>query len=63
MASFGAALTLRNLLEFIFTSQPAYFTRELQIAIPLGGGLRATPDQLFSSGAGGRPRDVRCICC
>jgi branched-chain amino acid transport system permease protein len=48
MASFGAALTLRNLLEFIFTSRPAYFSRELQIALPLGGGIRATPDQLLS---------------
>jgi branched-chain amino acid transport system permease protein len=50
MASFGAALTLRNLLEFTFTSQPAYYTRALQIAFPLGGGLRATPDQLLALG-------------
>lgn len=48
MASFGAALTLRSLLEFIFTSNPAYYSRALQIAMPLGGGLRATPDQLLS---------------
>jgi branched-chain amino acid transport system permease protein len=48
MASFGAALTLRSLLEFVFTSRPEYFTRELQIAVPLGGGLRATPDQLLT---------------
>ena len=48
MASFGAALTLRSLLEFIFTSKPAYYSRELQIALPLGGGVRATPDQLLS---------------
>ena len=52
MASFGAALTLRSLLEFIFTSQPAYFTNALQIALRLGGGLRATPDQLLSLGVG-----------
>ncbi|HEV8388316.1 MAG TPA: branched-chain amino acid ABC transporter permease, partial [Dongiaceae bacterium] len=52
MASFGAALTLRSLLEFIFTSQPAYFTNALQIALRLGGGLRATPDQLLSIGVG-----------
>ena len=32
MASFGAALTLRSLLEFIFTSQPLYFSKALQIA-------------------------------
>jgi len=50
MASFGAALTLRSLLEFIFTSKPAYFTRALQIAEPLGFGIRATPDQLLSLG-------------
>ncbi|TSD90078.1 branched-chain amino acid ABC transporter permease [Mycobacterium sp. KBS0706] len=50
MASFGAALTLRSLLEFIFTSKPAYYTKALQIAVKLGGGLRATPDQLLSLG-------------
>jgi len=48
MASFGAALTLRSLLEFVFTSKPAYYTKALQIALPLGGGIRATPDQLLS---------------
>lgn len=46
MASFGASLALRSAIEFIFTSRPAYFTRELQIAMPLGGGLRITPDQI-----------------
>lgn len=50
MASFGAALTLRSLLEFIFTSRPAYFSKALQIALPLGGGIRATPDQLLTLG-------------
>ncbi|RLP23206.1 branched-chain amino acid ABC transporter permease [Mesorhizobium sp. YM1C-6-2] len=50
MASFGAALTLRSLLEFIFTSQPLYFSKALQIAMPLGLGIRATPDQLLSLG-------------
>lgn len=48
MASFGASLALRSLLEFIFTSKPVYFSKALQIALPLGGGLRATPDQLLS---------------
>ena len=47
MASFGAALTLRSLLEFIFTSKPMYFTNALQIAKPLLAGSRATPDQLL----------------
>jgi branched-chain amino acid transport system permease protein len=50
MASFGAALTLRSLLEFIFTSSPAYYSKALQIALPLGGGIRATPDQMLSLG-------------
>jgi branched-chain amino acid transport system permease protein len=50
MASFGASLALRSLLEFIFTSKPAYYTKALQIAVKLGGGLRATPDQLLSLG-------------
>ena len=48
MGSFGAALTLRSLLEFLFTSRPAYFTGELQMAIRFGGGVRATPDQLLA---------------
>ena len=50
MASFGASLALRSLLEFVFTSKPAYFTKALQIAMPVGTGLRATPDQLLSLG-------------
>ncbi|MCQ8782116.1 branched-chain amino acid ABC transporter permease [Mangrovibrevibacter kandeliae] len=47
IASFGASMALRALLEFVFTSKPVYFTRELQIAVRLGGGMRATPDQLL----------------
>ncbi|WAJ28122.1 branched-chain amino acid ABC transporter permease [Antarcticirhabdus aurantiaca] len=47
IASFGASMALRSLLEFVFTSQPAYFTNELQIAVRFGWGLRATPDQLL----------------
>ena len=47
MASFGASMALRNLLEFIFSSSPAYFSRDIQIAIPIGFGIRATPDQIF----------------
>jgi branched-chain amino acid transport system permease protein len=55
IASFGAALALRNLLQFIYGALPAYYTRELQIAIHLvprdvGGGLRVTPDQMFVLG-------------
>ncbi|MBG1232325.1 branched-chain amino acid ABC transporter permease [Aestuariivirga litoralis] len=47
MAGFGAALTIRSLLEFIFTSKPRYFTEELQITAPIFAGARATPDQLL----------------
>jgi branched-chain amino acid transport system permease protein len=50
MASFGASMALRSLLEFIFTARPVYFTQELQIARPLGFGLRATPDQMLVIG-------------
>jgi branched-chain amino acid transport system permease protein len=50
MAGFGAALTLRSLLEFVFTSKPVYFTDALQIAMKLGLGARATPDQLLCLG-------------
>lgn len=46
MASFGASLALRSGIEFIYTASPAYFTRELQIAMRLPGGIRVTPDQL-----------------
>ncbi len=47
MASFGASMALRSLLEFIVTSEPKYFSREIQIAMPLGAGIRVTPDQLL----------------
>jgi len=47
IASFGASLALRNLLEFLFTSQPTYFSRQIQMAVALGSGIRITPDQLF----------------
>lgn len=48
MASFGASMALRSLVEFAFTSRPAYFSKTLQIAKPLGFGLKATPDQLLA---------------
>lgn len=47
MASFGASMALRNLIEFLFSSSPVYFTRELQIATRLPFGIRITPDQLI----------------
>jgi branched-chain amino acid transport system permease protein len=46
MASFGASMALRSGLEFLFSSRPAYFNRELQIAMRLPFGLRVTPNQL-----------------
>jgi branched-chain amino acid transport system permease protein len=50
IASFGASLALRNLLEFLFTSQPTYFSRNIQMAVSVGAGVRVTPDQLFLLG-------------
>ena len=52
IASFGAALVLRNLLLFWQGGVPKYFSQNLQIAIPLmprsvWGGLRFTPDQFL----------------
>lgn len=46
MASFGASMALRSLLEFIFTSRPAYFSKAIQMAMPVGFGIRVTPDQI-----------------
>ena len=45
MASFGASLALRSLIEALFSSRPAYFTRALQIARPIGFGAHITPNQ------------------
>ncbi|WP_439596364.1 branched-chain amino acid ABC transporter permease [Falsiroseomonas sp.] len=58
IASFGAALALRNLLQFLYGTLPEYYTREIQIAIRLVprdvlGGLRVTPDQLLVIGLTG----------
>ena len=50
MASFGASMALRSLLEFIFTSAPAYYSRDIQIALRLGGGVQITADQLLVLG-------------
>jgi branched-chain amino acid transport system permease protein len=52
IASFGAALALRNLLLFWQGGIPRYYSENLQIAVALvprsvGGGLRVTPDQVF----------------
>ena len=55
IASFGAALALRNLLLYFYGGVPRYYSQELQIAWALlprsvAGGLRITPDQLFVIG-------------
>jgi branched-chain amino acid transport system permease protein len=55
IASFGAALALRNLLQFVYGTIPEYYNRELQIAIRLVprdvmGGVRITADQIFVLG-------------
>lgn len=46
MASFGASMALRSLLEFFFTSSPVYYSRAIQIAMPVGFGIRITADQI-----------------
>ncbi|MGB4829014.1 MAG: branched-chain amino acid ABC transporter permease [Paracoccaceae bacterium] len=46
MASFGASMALRSLLEFSVTSKPAYFSRAIQMAMPMGLGIKVTPDQI-----------------
>lgn len=55
IASFGAALALRNGLLFTYGGVPRYYGDALQIALPLvprdvWGGLRVTPDQLLVLG-------------
>jgi branched-chain amino acid transport system permease protein len=53
IASFGASLALRYGLAFVYGPEPAYYTREIQLAAPIVPGLpavRATPDQLFVLG-------------
>ena len=51
IASFGASLSLRAALEFIFTDRPQYFSHGIAIALPIGLGLRATADQIGLLGA------------
>ncbi len=51
IASFGAALALRNLLLYFHGGVPQYYSTELQIAVALlprsvWGGMRITPDQV-----------------
>ncbi len=51
IASFGAALAMRNLLLFVYGAVPDYYSREIQVAMRLVprdvlGGMRITADQL-----------------
>ncbi len=46
IASFGASLALRSVLEFAFTGSPRQYSRDIAFAVPVGFGIRATPDQL-----------------
>ena len=53
IASFGASLALRYGLAFLYGPEPAYYTRDIQLAAPIVPGLpavRATPNQLFVLG-------------
>ncbi|MBM3569891.1 MAG: branched-chain amino acid ABC transporter permease [Alphaproteobacteria bacterium] len=45
-ASFGLALVARNLVLLAFGPQPEYYSREIQIAVLLGG-VRVMPDQVL----------------
>jgi branched-chain amino acid transport system permease protein len=53
IASFGASMALRALLEALVPSRQAYLSTEIAIAIPLAKGLRVTPDQLMLLAAAG----------
>ncbi len=46
IASFGASMALRSILEFAFGPQPLYYSREIAMGVRLAPGLRATWDQL-----------------
>jgi branched-chain amino acid transport system permease protein len=45
IASFGASMALRALIEVLAPGR-AYLSEELQIAVPIGAGIRVTPDQI-----------------
>ncbi len=47
IASFGASMALRALLEALAPSRQAYLSSEISFAIPLLKGLRVTPDQML----------------
>ncbi|KDP87720.1 ABC transporter permease [Cupriavidus sp. SK-3] len=47
IASFGAALMLRNVVVFIWGSQPEYYSRSIAIAREILPGVRLTADEVF----------------
>jgi branched-chain amino acid transport system permease protein len=47
IASFGASLMLRNVIVFIWGSQPEYYSRDIAIALPILPGVRLTADEIF----------------
>ena len=49
-ASFGVALLLRHSVVLIWGANPIYYSRELQFAVRLPGGVKVMPDQVFLLG-------------
>jgi branched-chain amino acid transport system permease protein len=49
-ASFGVALILRHAVLLFWGADPIYYSRELQFATVLPGGVRVMPDQVFLLG-------------
>lgn len=47
IASFGASLMLRNLVVFVWGSQPEYYTRNIAIANEIAPGVRLTANEIF----------------
>ena len=47
IASFGASLTLRNVVVFLWGPQPEYYSRAIAIARPILPGVRVTSDEIF----------------
>ncbi len=46
IASFGASLALRSLIEFGFGERPRYYTHDIALGLRLPWGLRASADQV-----------------
>jgi len=46
IASFGASLALRAAIEVLFSGRQVSLSQDLQIAMPIGAGVRVTADQI-----------------